>query len=185
MKKRLVRGLGAALLALLAVTPARAEEGELALTLGVGAWIESATVGDLEIASVAPVALAALRYGLSDFWQLGGSLSAGVSLSGDHDPAFVGTAHLEAYYFLDVVTWVLYAVAGAGVLVREAHPDVLAGTSSGPGADLSLLAGLGLDYRSAREWSLGLTIRYHVIVTDLERTSPSLAATLGWTAYFE
>ncbi|MCA9516335.1 MAG: porin family protein [Myxococcales bacterium] len=190
MMKRPARGPVAAILtALLAVagaaSPAHAEEDELALTLGAGAWIESATVGDAEIASVAPIALVGLRYGLSDFWQLGGSVTAGVSLSGDHDPAFVGTAHLEAYYFLDVVTWVLYGMAGAGVLVRDAHPDVLAGTASGPGFDLSVLAGLGLDYRPARDWSLGLAIRYHVVVTDLDRTSPTLSATLGWTAYFE
>lgn len=176
------------LAALLLLAPAaRAEEGELALSLGAGAWLGSTTVDDQEVFSTAPTGVVALRYGLDDFWQIGGSLVAGVALSGDHDPGLLAMAHVEAYYFLDVVTWVLWAVAGAGVLARDAHPDVLsaAATGSKPGFDASAVVGLGLDYRPEREWSVGVTFRYELVLTDLDRTSPTAHIALTFTQYFE
>ena len=165
--------------------PARAEAGELAVSLGAGAWVGAATVGDREIVTTAPTGLVSLRYGLDDAWQLGGSVAVGVGLSGDHDPGLLGLAHLEAYYFLDVITWVLWAVAGVGVLARDAHPDALAGTDSALGLDASAVVGLGLDYRPERTWSVGGVVRYELVLTDLDRTAPTLHAALAWTLYFE
>jgi len=183
------RRLGRLALALttlaLSAAPAHAEEGEWALSLGPGAWIASTTVGDEEVATVAPTAHLAARYGLDDFWQLGVAVDAGVALSAGHDPAFVGMAHLQAYYFLDVVRWVLWASAGVGALVRGAHPEVLLGAQTGAGVDLSAVVGLGLDYRPARDWSLGLTARYHLVLTDLDRTAPAVVLAVAWTTYLD
>jgi len=164
---------------------AHAEEGELALSLGAGAWLGSVTIDDAEVFSVAPTGMVTIRYGLDDFWQIGGSLAGGVALSGDHDPGFLGMAHVEVYYFLDVVTWVLWGVAGVGAVARDAHPDVLAGDSSGPVFDASAVVGLGLDYRPAREWSVGAQFRYQFVVTDLDRTAPTAHVALMYTLYFQ
>jgi len=174
-----------ALLTATAPSAARAETGELALSLGAGTWVGSATVGDSEIVTTAPTGVVALRYGLDDFWQIGASVAAGVGLSADHDPGFLGLAHLEAYYFVDIITWVLWGVAGVGVLARDAHPDVLAGTASAPALDLTAAVGLGLDYRPDRDWSVGGVFRYTFVLTDLDRTAPSAHLALCWTWYFE
>ncbi|TNF37680.1 MAG: hypothetical protein EP329_02515 [Deltaproteobacteria bacterium] len=163
----------------------RAEEGELALSLGAGAWLGSMTVDEAEVFSVAPTGVVAIRYGLDDFWQIGGSLSSGVALSGDHDPGFLGMAHAEVYYFLDVVTWVLWGVGGVGVVARDAHPDVLAGEASAPVFDASAVVGVGLDYRPAREWSVGAAFRYQLVLTDLDRTAPTAHVALMYTLYFQ
>ncbi len=117
--------------------------------------------------------------------QLGGYLAAGVALSGDHDPAFVGHAGAEAQLFIDVITWVAYAVAGAGALVRDAHADSLSEQDPGLRIDATAHLGLGLDYRPARDWSVGGVARYQLVLTDLDRTAPTFDVALAYTLYFE
>lgn len=165
---------------------AHAEEGELALSVGPALWLGSTDLAEGAVTSVAPLGFAALRYGLDDYWQIGGSIAAGAALSGDHDPGFVGLAHAEAYYFVDIITWVLWAVVGVGVLARDVHPDLAADPErAGPAFDLSVTFGLGLDYRPARAWSVGASFRYQVVATDFDRTSPTGVIALTWTSYFE
>ncbi|MFT7580079.1 MAG: hypothetical protein ACI9MR_001746 [Myxococcota bacterium] len=175
---------------LLPTSAAHAEVDEFAVSVGPALWLSSATPtfaddSQLEVTSVAPAVHLGLRYGLTDFWQIGGSIGGGLALSGDHDPSFVGYAHTEAYYFLDALTWVVYGVAGVGVLARGQHPDVLVGTADGLRFDLSAALGAGLDYRPARDWSVGGAFRYHLVLTDFERTAPQFELAFTYTSYFE
>jgi len=165
------RSLIIASLALLVIgaTPdiARGEEGEVSVSAGgtVARWA-SADTSTVE----GGLALGATWW-LTDFWSAGLRLRGVGTLSGPDAPAPAASAHLEARYVLDALTWVPWVCAGAGGSW---------GGSSGPGGGTAGLvhAGLGLDYRPRRVWSVGIAGRYHLALTDLDQTTGPLELSL-------
>ena len=118
------------------------------------------------------------RYGLGDFWQLGGTLQAGVGF-GAGGPGFVGVASFDLHWIVDIVTWVPYLSLSAGALTRAPSP------AAGFRLDASVGIGGGLDYRPERTWSVGFAARAEFPLTDLARTPVTYFAALTWTTYFE
>lgn len=68
-------------------------------------------------------------------------------------------------YSLDIVRIVPFFEAGIGVLGAMVRTEK--GTEQTLGASASL--GLGADYMITRRWALGVVIRYHLLLSDLER----------------
>ncbi len=151
-------------------SPAHAEEGELAWSVGGGLHSTVTLSGGGSTGRFYPLATGGVRYSLSDFWELGGFLSGGVGLGGGVRAE--GMAHLaaEVRYVIDALQWVPYLCAGAGVLLRTDGPDVLTGVGSGPAVDATVHVGVGVEYRPSRDWSVGGVVRYHVALSDLSRT---------------
>ncbi len=177
--------LGAALLWASATTarPVRAEDGEWALSLGPAfrGLVETPPEGDAAFRAGLS-GFVRLRHGLGDFFQLGLALDLGVTLPNDTFTLGPGGAlFAEAHYVIDIVTWVPFVTAGVGVLVRDGAPD---DPAAAPVADLVVALGAGLEYRPARDWALGLTARYELVVTDLEHTD-AFSLALVYTIFFE
>ena len=179
-KALLQRSLGITALSLvvLSVTPrvANAEAGELSLSAGLTAarWADSR--GGPAILD-SGLALGATWW-FTDFWSVALRLRGTSTITGVDAPAPVMNAALEARYVLDALTWVPWACAGAGGGW---------GDHSGPGGGAAALvhAGVGIDYRPSRRWSVGLSGRYYVALTDLERTSGPMALTVALRLYPE
>ena len=177
----------ACLAGLVAGSPgARAEADEWTVSLGAfyrGLSTHDATAGAGYINALG--AAGAFRYGLDDFWQLGGSLHAGIALgtppgaSGASSIGFLGTASVELHWVVDIVTWVPYLTLSAGALARAGGP------TDGVRLDALVGVGGGIDYRPDRSWSVGLVARAEFPVTDLARTPVTYFATLTWSTYFE
>lgn len=166
----------------------RAEDGEWALSVGpTFRGLVEATSQEDSVFRPGFGGFARLRYGIGDFFQVGGALDAGVTLPTDtSDLAPVGSLVLEIHYVIDIVTWVPFVTLGAGVLIRAERPDE---TGSGPSdpsviADLLVTAGGGLEYRPARDWALGLTGRYELVVTDFAHAD-AFSVALVYTLFFE
>jgi hypothetical protein len=156
--------------ALLSPSVSLAEQGEHALSAGVGllTMAHPAEVGPEQ--RFAPVAEIAYRYAVDDFWELGGNVGVGIGVGGDVPEASVGFMFFESRYVIDAMTWVPYLCVGLGALLREDGPRVWAG-ERGPTLDLTGHAGLGVEWRPARSWSLGLVAKYHLALTDVMGTT--------------
>lgn len=175
-----VLGLGVAGVASAAGSPAaRAEADEWAVSLG-GFYRGLSTASDLDGAGYSHGAGAhgAFRFGIDDFWQLGGTLQAGVS-AGAGDPGFIGSVSFDLHWIVDIVTWVPYLSVSAGALARAPSPD------AGFRLDAVVGIGGGIDYRPERGWSVGLVARAEFPLTDLAQTPVTYFAALTWTTYFE
>ena len=173
----------AACLSILLLGPpkASAEEGEHAFSAGVAllTMTHPAELGpELRLA---PVGEVGYRYAIDDFWELGAKLSLGVSLGGRQPEAMVGHGFFESRYVIDALTWVPYLCFGVGALVRQGGPRVWAG-SSGPSVDISAHAGLGVEWRPARAWSLGVEAKYVIAFSDIKATTGPIQ--LGFSASF-
>lgn len=148
-------------------SPASAELGEWGLTLGAGA------IGvDGETLTVAPTLSFALRYGLSDFWLVGVTLDGGPTFRDGLDGAFT-LLSAELGYAIDIVTWVPRLTLGVGGLATFADEGRV---------DLAVSAGLGLEYREARDWALLFSGRYHYLPTA---DASAFSLSFGLTFYFE
>jgi len=148
---------------------ASAEEGEHTLSAGLS-WLSlthpQESAPDLRMGALGGITY---RYAVDDFWELGGNLSFGVDAGGDQAAAFVGQALFETRYVIDALTWVPYLCIGAGALMRSGAPRVWKEEST-LSVDLSAHAGIGVEWRPARAWSIGIAARYHILITDFAET---------------
>jgi hypothetical protein len=115
------------------------------------------------------------HYGLDDFWQIGGTLEAAwLPVRGDtsEDPTgLLGLARLDVRWLIDVLTWVPFFEASVGAVVRGRNgPGELGTSPASPRLDLLAMGSLGLDYREARDFSVGLRVGVGGLLTDLDRT---------------
>jgi len=176
-------------LLVLASATAHAEDGEWALSVGPNYRGLSEAAGD-EGATLrsAPGALVRLRYGVGDFFQIGASLDAGIALpTGTSVAAPVIAALFEAHYVIDIVTWVPFVSAGLGALVRGAVPTGALQKDADDAetrVDLVLTFGGGIEYRPARDWAVGFSGRYELIVTDFDRAD-AFSLSLFYTHFLE
>ena len=165
--------MGATLFVVLALcftaTSVHAEQGEHALSVGIS-WL-TLTHPDAGEASFRMGGAADLgyRYALDDFWEIGGVITLGVDAGGDPKAGFIGHALFETRYVIDALTWVPYLCAGVGALARTSSPHTWV-EGSHVSVDLSAHAGLGVEWRPARSWSLGIVGRYHLVPTDFSAT---------------
>ena len=183
-----LHALAAAFLSCVAVAPARAEADEWALSIGpvYRGLVEPFDTADGEstIFRSAVGGLVRLRYGVDDFFQIGGSLDAGVGLPNDISPvAPIAAAFFEAHYVVDIVTWVPYATLGIGGILRGAAPD-------DEGTELhlepALTLGGGLEYRPAREFAVDFAGRYELVFLHPSLESLSgFSFALTYTLFFE
>ncbi len=161
---------------------AHAEDDEWALSIGPSYRGLSEAWGDTELLRSAPGALARLRYGVGDFFQIGASIEANVALPTDASALGpVGAVFLEAHYVIDIVTWVPFVSAGLGALVRTQVPDE---SPDGTRVDLALMVGGGIEYRPERDWAFGFTGHYEFVVTDFDRAD-AFSLALVYTVFFE
>lgn len=156
--------------ALLGPNSAFAEEGEHALSAGIGVLMTSHAPEVGPSQRFAPVVEIAYRYAVDDFWELGGHVGVGIDVGGDVTESSIGFMFFESRYVIDALTWVPYLCIGLGALLREDGPRVWSG-EAGPTLDLTGHAGLGVEWRPARSWSLGLVAKYHLALTDIKGTT--------------
>ena len=119
---------------------------------------------------LAPILELSYRYAVDDFWEFGGQLGVGAGLGADHQSEFVGHVAFESRYVIDALTWVPYLCIGLGALWRSDGPRAWAG---GPehAVDVTAHLGLGVEYRPARSWSIGLAAKYYLVLTDMAETT--------------
>lgn len=170
-----------AFIALAAAGPARAEWQEWQLSLGTG-YRGLAIDGDRQMTVHAPGVFVGAWYGVDDYWQLGAALDAGLGLpvvsdgGPTPDPAFLGAARVEARYVLDIVEWVPHLSASVGALFDD--------VGDGARVDLIVGAGLGIDYRPARDWSVGLLGRFDAALTDPDGVGVGWQVALVYSLHF-
>jgi len=165
-------------LAVIGAPSARAEMDEWQLSFGAG---YRGVVLDVDpgLSIHAPGVALGGWYGLDDYWQLGGGLQAGIGIpvadeGAAPDAGFVGAVTAEARYVLDIVEWVPHLGAAVGALWNGV----------GDGAvDLIVGAGLGIDYRPARDWSVGLVGRFDLALTDLDGVSATYHVALVYSLH--
>ncbi len=137
-----------------------ADKGEWELAAGVGAhWSSDANSGS----SLAPAAHVSVTAALTDYWQLGIGFIGGADVMASEGARGYTHVLLDARFVLDALKWVPYVTFGVGALVRESSPEWR--------NDLTAHVGLGVTYRPSRKWGLGVIARYHMALTDLERTT--------------
>ena len=166
------------LLVILASTPAQAEDDEWALSIGPAfrGLSETIATGEHQFRA-APGLCARLRYGVGDFFQLGGRIDVGLGIPTDASRlALVTSALFEVHYVIDIVTWVPFLTLGLGALLRDAVPE------RGLRMDPVLALGGGLEYRPTRDEALGFTAGYDWMPFDGD-SAFSLA--LVYTRFFE
>lgn len=163
------------LLMTLAPTVAHAEMDEWQLAVGAD-YRSLILTGDPDDLTIhVPGVDLGLWYGIDDYWQLGGSLQAGVALPDGGDAGALGSVALEVRYILDIVEWVPHFTVGVGAL----------GSSVGERVDLIAGIGGGLDYRSSRELSVGVDFRYDFVLTDFDAVTATFHAGLVVSVHFE
>ena len=155
----------------LAPSPARAEEGELTWSAGLGNLLTIEPLDDATVTRYAPLLHGSFRYAFTDFWQFGGALRGGVSVGGGRRIEAVGQAFAELRLLIDALEWVPFIAAGTGVLFRSDGPKAYIAAGEGPQLDFTVHLGGGVDYRPQRDWSVGLVVRYHFALTDLPNTT--------------
>ncbi len=161
--------VSALLLSMLVPFTAAAEEGESAWSVGAGLMTFTHARPEGTVVRLAPIADVAYRYAVDDFWELGVAPAAGPGFGGDYPAEAVGRALFETRYVIDALTWVPYLCFGIGVLARGDGPSKWDGHQQ-PSVDMTGHAGLGVEWRPARSWSLGLVAKYHATITDLDQT---------------
>jgi hypothetical protein len=155
-------------IALLAAS-ARAAQDEHALSLGPR-YAGVFTTGD----DAHGVGLAVgYRYGLSDFFTL--LVDGGYAVL-PAEPEHFAFVRVGATYTIDALEWVPWLGLALGGYVAP-NPDArLDGGAS---------AGVGLDYRAQREWSVGVEVWYHALFRQLDTVPAVLTAGLNLTWYLE
>lgn len=154
-------------LSLLAAPPALAEEGELLISADL-AHMTGVTPVDEETSIIRQHTQlgASAHYFLTDFWVLGLSVRGGLAYGDAPDPEGLFQTFAEAQFILDALTWVPWACGGVGMLLRSEGPGAYLGVEEGPALDATVHFGVGVDYRPAREWSIGAGLRWHIVLTD-------------------
>jgi hypothetical protein len=173
--RRITLGLVTLGLTTLALAPwARAEQGEVAVTITTAGWL-TATEGD---GGYGPVGGVDVHWSAHDDWQVGGLVRGGVLCTIVSPCEGVGQVSVEARFIFDALTWVPWLALGGGIFFGKAE--------SLDGTDVHTTplfhAGVGVDWRPAREWSIGGAVRYHLQVMALQETIGPME--LGFTASF-
>ena len=169
MSRHLVCAILSSLLLVVAANEARAEQRELSIGLQPAYGL---TYVDQRKPSGGG-GFMHLAYGITD--ALGIQISGGATahpmaaLEDEMDPLPAGLlvtwqASAGIVYSLDIVRIVPFFEAGIGVLGAITITD--AGKEQTLGASASL--GLGADYLITRRVALGVVIRYHMLLSDLE-----------------
>lgn len=178
--------LVAAFLVSFAAVPARAEADEWALSLGpvYRGLVEPAGDGERTIYRSALGGFARLRYGLDDFFQIGGSLDVDLGFANDVSPyAAIAAAFFEVHYVVDIVTWVPYVTLGVGGLMRGAAPE---DDHTELHVEPALTLGGGLEYRPARDFAVDFSGRYELVLLHPSLESMSgFSFALTYTFFFE
>ena len=169
---------------LVAPNQAFAEEGEHALSAGASLMVLTHPSDAGGMLRFAPGAGIGYRYAIDDFWELGASLTLGGSLGADKPEAFIGHALFESRYVIDALTWVPYLCFGLGALVRGGGPRLWESGMS-PSVDLTGHAGLGVEWRPARSWSIGLEAKYVVVLSDISQTTGPVQVRASASWYFD
>jgi hypothetical protein len=178
--------LVAAALLLAVPAGAGADEGELRVSVGAGVLLPvTALDAETSLTRPTPILDVAAVYAITDFWQIGLALRGGVALGGGRDPEGVGHVLLDGRFVIDALTWVPWLTFGAGLLVRQDGTDAYLGSGSGPDVDPTAHVGLGVDWRPARQWSLGAVARYHLVLTELDVTTGPVEISLFGSLYFD
>jgi hypothetical protein len=162
--------------------PARAVEHEQHLGVDLGGSL--LVIGGKSTNDLGGTAMAHYTYGLSDAFDLmfEGAYSlvaVGQTAEGAKTPqtypAWIANANVGIGYVLDVLTWVPYAgilVGGYGLAGGTIH-----GLKAMPGVEIAV----GLDYRLAPSFSVGVALRQHFLSeTD---TYPSFTQLLARFEY--
>ncbi len=78
-------------------------------------------------------------------------------------------AMLGLNYSLDVIRLVPSFDIWIGALGLRGSPDFGGGGPIAPSTAFGLAAGFNLDYLITRHWAVGVTLRYHALISDLSR----------------
>jgi hypothetical protein len=174
----------------LAVTPAPARGGEPGERRLSGAVATYSTSTTLDAQTVLPhlfvLADVALTWSIDHYWELGLAVRGGGAVAAGDRPEGIAHALLDCRYVIDAMTWSPWLTIGVGALLRTRGTLAYRGDEAAvPDVDLTLHAGLGLDYRPSREWSVGLVVRYNLAVTDdLAGMVGPIEAALQASTYF-
>jgi hypothetical protein len=174
---RIAAAASVAALAIAAASPARAGDGERAVSLGLG-YASYATPnedGDETLSPTAGAALAASYergFGADTWWRA--DLIVGGYLGGGTAGSALATVGLT--YRVDVLKYVPYVEAGIGALVRAGGPF-------DTGVEPALRIGGGIDWLRSRERSYGLAVAMTSFASDTTTVTVSLRSTWRW-GYF-
>ena len=151
-----VLGLAVPAAVLAAALPARAAEGEKALSLSASYATFTVEQGPANmresVSGQGGILGLDLQRGLSDTFWLRATVNGGV-YDGPDGLTWAGAATAGITYAFDVVRYVPYVEAGAGVLVVSGGGAVRAAR---PVMEL----GAGLDVLESRSWSWGVGLRF-------------------------
>jgi hypothetical protein len=163
--------MGASVAVVVAVAPATARAFERQHHLGVDLGVGVLAVKDKPAASVGPAVGAHYAYGITDQFLLYGEGSyARVALEERPEPTGptpanrptdVWAAGVGAGYVLDVLQWVPYFGATAGV--HGLHGGTLPSAVLVPSVDVAL----GLDYQLSRSFAVGVAFRQAFLLTEM------------------
>jgi hypothetical protein len=160
-------GVAAGLAVLLLPASAGAVEREHAVGLDVGPAV--LVVADKGSPDVGASFGLHYTYGLSDAFNLmadaGWSVVAlketGDSSTPQTRPTTMWGGAAGVAYVLDVLRWVPWGAVEAGPV------GLNGGTVAGTRILLDAILALGLDYRINRSWALGVSLRQHMLVTEM------------------
>jgi hypothetical protein len=172
--RRVIAGVIALLLACFAPVPnAMAERGEVTVAMNASAWLTTTDSGE----RYGPVGGFDIHWAPHDSWQVGGIVRGGGLCPIGERCHGIGQASIEGRFVFDALTWVPWIAIGTGVLVRAdkaaSHVNPL------------VHAGLGVDWRPSREWSVGGAVRYHLQVLDLSQTIGPIELAFSAAFYFD
>lgn len=98
------------------------------------------------------------KIGLDDTWNL---FAAGFYANHPAESLHVATLGAGIEYVFDVLQWIPWGGVGAEVVWAAVPGDA--------GAEAGVQAAVGLDYLASRDYSFGITIRGHTVLSALDR----------------
>ncbi len=162
-------GAGAAACAALALLPATARAVEREHALGVDLGPTVFVVADKGSPDIGGSVGLHYSYGLSDAFNLlldGGWSLVALNEGGDSStpttrPTMLWGGAAGLAYVLDVLRWVPWGGAEIGFV------GMSGGTIQGNRVLPDAILSVGLDYRLTRSWTLGASLRQHMLFTDM------------------
>ena len=152
--------------------PTRASQGEHALSATASyAGIYADSEGDDDLHGLGLTL--GYRYGVSDFFTFVCDISYLPLPWTGGDVAHMGMLRAGMTYTIDALEWVPWLGLQAGLFVG----------SHGETFDQGLAAGLGLDYRPRRNWSVGVEAWYHAMFDRFENFPAMLTVGLRGSWY--
>lgn len=151
-----VRIAAVALSLSLAPAPALGYEDQLAVGLDLGYAQVAGADGSAGFGG-GPQA----KIGLDDTWNLYAAGFWALHPIAGEPALHVGTLAGGIEYVFDVLQWIPWGGLGAEVVYAQ--------LGDARGAEAGVQAALGIDYLASRDYSFGLTLRWHAVLSALER----------------